>query len=194
MKYRNLITVTIALEHPLTLKAGQYVTISIPYVNIYPHPFVVTSWSEGPQTSLDLIIESRKGFTRTLKVHSKEMQLPNRGEVRGRDKERARRPTETYLVLLSGPHGRSVPAGNYEVVLMIASGFGIVALLPYMKQLIHQYNTRKIRTRRIRLVWQLTDDSCKCYESSVYRSLTLSRSCFIPQEPAKCDFGTGRVR
>jgi hypothetical protein len=38
---------------------------------------------------------------------------------------------------------------------MIATGFGIAAQLPYVKQLIHGYNNCKARTRRVHLVWQL---------------------------------------
>ncbi|UNI15348.1 hypothetical protein JDV02_001888 [Purpureocillium takamizusanense] len=38
---------------------------------------------------------------------------------------------------------------------MVASGFGIAAQLPYLKRLLHGYNSRRIRTRRIHLVWKL---------------------------------------
>jgi hypothetical protein len=38
---------------------------------------------------------------------------------------------------------------------MVASGFGIAAQLPYLRQLIYGYNASKTRTRRVHLVWQL---------------------------------------
>ncbi|RSL40410.1 hypothetical protein CEP54_016127 [Fusarium duplospermum] len=38
---------------------------------------------------------------------------------------------------------------------MAASGLGIAAQLPYLQQLIYQYNRRKAQTRRIHMVWQL---------------------------------------
>ena len=41
---------------------------------------------------------------------------------------------------------------KYKSVLMVASGFGIAALLPYMKKLIYDYNARKGRARRIHVV------------------------------------------
>lgn len=50
-----------------------------------------------------------------------------------------------------GPHGISAPVGEYENILMIANGFGIAAHLPYLKQLIHGYNARKVRARHIHL-------------------------------------------
>jgi NAD(P)H-flavin reductase len=46
---------------------------------------------------------------------------------------------------------------RYESVLMMASGFGIAALLPYLKKLIHDYNARVGRARRIRVVWQISN-------------------------------------
>jgi NAD(P)H-flavin reductase len=59
------------------------------------------------------------------------------------------------LALFSGPHGISTPVCAYESVIMIATGFGIAAQLPYVKQLILGYNNCKARTRRVHLVWQL---------------------------------------
>ena len=38
---------------------------------------------------------------------------------------------------------------------MIASGFGMAALLPCLKQSIHGYQTRKPYTRQIRVGWQV---------------------------------------
>ncbi len=51
--------------------------------------------------------------------------------------------------------GSAFPPGNLQVVILVASGFGIAAHLPYLRQLIYRYNSRKVRTRRIHLVWQL---------------------------------------
>ena len=59
--------------------------------------------------------------------------------------------------MFTGPHGRSAPVQKYENVLMIASDVGIAAHLPYLDRLIHGYNARNVRTRRIHLVWQISD-------------------------------------
>jgi len=37
---------------------------------------------------------------------------------------------------ISGPYGSTAPAGDYGKVVMIASGFGIAAQLPLLKELI----------------------------------------------------------
>lgn len=59
------------------------------------------------------------------------------------------------LALFSGPHGVSIPVGENETILMVGTGFGIAAQLPYLRKLIHGYNTCKARRRRGHLVWQL---------------------------------------
>ena len=139
---RCAIIVNVALSRPLFVRAGQQVNLwlfmpSTSFRSLFQsHPFVVASWSDVPQSSLDLLVEPRQGLTQHLLTRSG---LQN----------------NSCPVLFNGPHGISVPVGEYEVVLMIASGFGIAAQLPYLKQLLHGYNSRRVRTRRIHLVWEL---------------------------------------
>ncbi|OJD20255.1 hypothetical protein ACJ73_08414 [Blastomyces percursus] len=40
-----------------------------------------------------------------------------------------------------GPHGISEPVSHYEAVLVIASEFGIAAVIPYLRKMIYGYNT-----------------------------------------------------
>jgi NAD(P)H-flavin reductase len=98
---------------------------------------MVTSWTDGKQDSLEFFIQPRKGFTRKLLIHAES--------------------SASRLVWFSGPHGKTASLNDYENVFMIADGFGIVAHLPYLTQLIKGYNARKVCTRRIHLVWQIED-------------------------------------
>lgn len=59
------------------------------------------------------------------------------------------------LALFSGPHGLSAPLAEFETVLLMASGLGIVTQLSYLRHLIRGYNDFQVRTRRIHVVWQL---------------------------------------
>ena len=131
----------IHLSKPLKVHAGQYISVWIPSVSFWSflqsHPFVVTSWSDGNQKSLDLFIEPRRGLTREMLSHVS--------------------AADSRLVLFGGPHGISAPVGECETLLMITSDFGIAAHLPYLKQLIHGYNARNVRAHRVHLVWQLSD-------------------------------------
>ena len=107
---------------------------------------MVISWASGPQEHLDLFIEPRHGFTRKLLSHV----------VNGR--------LVHSPVLFSGPHGKTIYMDDFDNILMIASGFGIAAQLPYLKRLIHGYNARELRARRVRLIWQVRDigESLSC--------------------------------
>ncbi len=139
---KGAVFLRVDLSRPIQVEAGQYVSLwvfmpSTSFRSLFEyHPFMVSNWSDGPLNSLELAIEPRSGFTRHLLNRSVKRKEPCR-------------------VIFSGPHGKSVPVGAYQVVLMVATGFGVAAQLPYLKQLLHECNTRKARSRRIHLVWQL---------------------------------------
>ena len=143
----DVVNVRLELSRPLKFEAGQYICLWIPISSLgfwslcsyfESHAFTVTSWSEKEQRSLDLLIEPRSGLTQRLLTYS-------RVHPGGSD----------CLALFTGPHGISVPIDEYETVLLVASGFGIAAQLPYLKRLIYGYNACETRTRRVHLVWQL---------------------------------------
>lgn len=117
----DIVKIRLTLSRPLKVKAGQHIGLWTP-VSFWSfwqsHPFVVTSWSEGEQSALDLFIEPRQGFTQKLLEYSKSNRPP-------------------CLALFSGPHGTSTPVGEYETALMVASAFGIAAQLSYLRQLIY---------------------------------------------------------
>ncbi|KAH7330037.1 hypothetical protein BKA65DRAFT_404702 [Rhexocercosporidium sp. MPI-PUGE-AT-0058] len=137
------VRVRIQLQKSLEIKAGQAINLWmwIPSVSFWSflesHPFVVISWAEQPHGHLDLFIEPRRGLTRELLHYAKSGHAMN------------------PWVLFSGPHGKRIPIDDSENILIVTSGFGVAAHLPYLKQLIHGYNAREVRARRIHLVWQV---------------------------------------
>jgi NAD(P)H-flavin reductase len=144
MNKDGAIVMKIHLQRPLRVKTGQSVSLWIPKMGFWQtHPFVITSWSDQPLTLLELLIQPRQGLTKALL-------LEGLARTDQEDHQNTNR-----IVLFGGPSGRSIPIGDYEVVLLVASGFGIAAQLPYVKELLHGYNARRIHTRRIHLVWQL---------------------------------------
>ena len=40
---------------------------------------------------------------------------------------------------------------------MVASDYGITALLPYLKQILHIFKAAEVHARRVRLVWQVKE-------------------------------------
>ena len=116
------IKIKITLARPLKVEAGQYINLWIPSLSfssfLQSHPFVVISWSHEEQNQLNLFVEPRRGLTRELLYHA---QAGERGVIFG-----------SRWVLFSGPHGISAPVGEYESILLVATGFGMAALLLYL--------------------------------------------------------------
>jgi NAD(P)H-flavin reductase len=127
----------------LKIETEQYINLWIPSVSFWSftqsHPFVIISWAVGEQDTLDLFIEPCRGLTRELLQHAKSGRVIN------------------ALVMFSGSYGKSVAMEEFETIVMVASGFGIAAQLPYLKRLIHGYNAREVCARRIHLIWQIED-------------------------------------
>ena len=151
----------IRCRRPLKVKAGQHINLWLPSISFWSflqsHPFVVISWAEKPQNHLDLFIEPRGGWTHELLRHV----------LNG---------SATHSpVLFSGPHGKTVCMVGHEIILMIAKDFGIAAQLPYLKRLIHGYNTRQLRARRVHLVWQVRDISKSLKHISFITTKNLTR-------------------
>ena len=137
----GLVNINVTLSRYLRIRPGQYINLWIPSVSFWSflqsHPFVVVSWTEGKAESLDLLVIPRKGLTQKMLGHA---DMDSEG-------------TLSRLVMFSGPHGSALAAENYEVVVMVATGSGIFAQLPYLQQLVYGYNNRRSRTQQIRLIW-----------------------------------------
>jgi predicted ferric reductase len=151
MEYSHgTVKLQLKLVRPMKLKAGQYINLWLPSMGVrsilQSHPFTVASWSEGEQTDLSLFIEPREGMTREMLTCCKPRD-DQESEGRGSEKP--------FLGLISGPHGQSAPVKDFETVVMVASGFGVIAHLPYLKQLVYGHSARKGRTRRVHLVWKV---------------------------------------
>lgn len=133
----HLVQIMLELPRPIHVKVGQYIglwTYELGALSAFQtHPFMVTSWSEGKTKQLRLLVEPRNGWTKKLQKFS----------------------NDSWQVLFTGPCGVSLPTHDYSIVLLVASGLGLVAQIPYLKQLIHDKNASRTRTRRIHLVWQL---------------------------------------
>lgn len=135
--------IRVLLPRPVHIEPGQYINIWIPSVSLWSwtqtHPFTVISWSRGKQDSIELLVQPRHGLTADLVRHpSTDANI-----------------SLSLLTLFTGPHGMSEDVGNYESALLIASGFGVAATIPYLKKMIYGYNTWTLQVRRLHLVWQV---------------------------------------
>ena len=105
------------------------------------HPFVVVSVRHDLRGStLQLMVEPRRGWTNRVlrKAHIGNTTTDS-----------------SFVAFFSGPHGRVVSVNAHGTVVMIASGWGIMAQIPYLQQLIRSFNNSSTRAQRVHLIWQL---------------------------------------
>lgn len=150
----DIMSVTLQLPRPWTVRAGERVNLGVPSLGLFyllqAHPFSITWWEdnvEGEAESISLMFRARNGFTRKLLQHVE--------------------PDREYWAWIDGPFGPSSvhncgPAkevGDYGYIMMITSGIGIAAQLPYIKELLQSHRKAETRTRKISLVWELDRSS-----------------------------------
>lgn len=170
-RHNHAVRMTVFPTRPWKVKAGQYVNVWIPSIDLFAslqsHPLTIASWKDGQPASLEVVIEPRSGFTRRLLDCADDYQEDDKSRVELRDEFERRafgfarsypnqpESSDFRMAFVSGPHGSSASASEYGKVVMIASGFGIAAQLPLLKELIQGFNRAEVRTRDIHLVWQL---------------------------------------
>ena len=150
---RDTIRIKIQVPRRWNFRAGQYINIRLPGVGcralLESHLFMIVSWavdaSSTPKlTTVHLLVEPRDRFTHRLLRYAK------------RSSEGTR-----HLVLYSGPHGTPTSTKEYDTVLLIATGFGIAAVLPHLKELLDRDERCEVVTRRVHVVWQLKGEGMR---------------------------------
>lgn len=135
-----------------TVRPGQYVNVWMPGLDFRSfwesHPFyVVFAHHRGHGTLMELMVKPQRGWTARLWMHARAT-APERVEQVF--------PTlDTYVAVFSGPHGGAIQVDTYGLVVLIASGWGLMAQVPYLQALIRGHQEGVVKARRIHLIWQL---------------------------------------
>lgn len=148
---------SVDLPRPRSIRPGQFVYIWAPAVSAWSfaqsHPLSVAWWNrddpseEKEQTtkrnhdeianSLTLLIQPMEGFSNHLFSS-----------------------TENFIrVMVDGPYGVPVPTEQYGTIVLFASGIGIAAQLPFIKQALQDIEACRTSLRRVSLVWQVDNES-----------------------------------
>lgn len=150
----EIIKINIILPRLWKVRAGQYINLCIPRVGFWgflqTHPLAIASWTEGENPEISCLVQPSSGFTRALFAWAHQPRIDN--AMKG----------DFKFAWFTGPHGCSPNLSDYGSVVMIATGFGIVAQLSYVKDLIRGYNKGEVQTRRMHLIWQLEHWGKKC--------------------------------
>ncbi len=180
-RQNDVVRMTIFTPRPWKVKAEQYVNVWISFVSLWSflqsHSFIIAFWSEGKNPSLNFLIESRDDFTRKLfnrvdeyqerNVSLREVKEVNESRIDAAneidqshfdDVENFRvssKPSDLRIAFFSESHDSNVSIENYGKVLMMIIEFEIATQLPFLKELIQEFNLSEIRTRNIHMMWQL---------------------------------------
>lgn len=163
----NVVCIDITTPTRVTVHSGQYINLWMPGLSLrswfQSHPFFVVAVHEDRAGSqLRVIVSPRRGWTRHL--YQQNLDLDQNASSR------------SHIVFFTGPHGIPLPVDDYSVVILAASGSGIIAQLPLIQHLIAEYDNGVARTRRVRVVWQLdhlgTSSSPCCFDVSVVFGLS----------------------
>ena len=140
-KVGDVLRITIRPSRPWNVRAGQYVYLWIPRVSFWAfcqsHPFLITSWSydvRGKAQQIELLVHIRNGFTRHLSNYIN---------------------TTNLRLWIDGPHGYNANFGDFGSILLLATGPGIAAQIPFAKEILEGYKKLEVRTRRLYLIWEL---------------------------------------
>ncbi|KAL4744202.1 hypothetical protein BDW72DRAFT_199991 [Aspergillus terricola var. indicus] len=113
-------TVRVKLPRPIKLRAGQYVYLWMPFMGFWSwtqsHLYMVISWSQEKQSTLDLYVHPRQWFSARLLERA----------------DMARGTTVLLTGFISAPHGVSESLDRYKRVVAISSGSGVAAVIPYL--------------------------------------------------------------
>ncbi|KAE8156468.1 hypothetical protein BDV40DRAFT_306037 [Aspergillus tamarii] len=150
-KVKDAIELTFEPPRPWKVRSGQYVYIRAPAVRLLSfaesHPFSIVWWKNGPDekaVSVSVLAKVESGFTKALNDSSH----------------------KRLRVLLDGPYGRHKDTEPYDSIVLVATGAGIAAQLPYARELVqHQLDAQKDksgythkRKQRVSLIWQLDEE------------------------------------
>jgi len=134
---REMMRLDVVVPRPWSMKAGHYVYLWMPGVNfwsiLHSDPFTIAWWQEQEgRLTLSFLVKPTHGVTEALAKQE-----------------------HSLFTFIGGPHGITSQMGDFGTVVMITSGVAIAAHMPYIKELVEGYRLRKVRTRRLLLVWQV---------------------------------------
>lgn len=114
--------IRVLLPRPLKVEAGQYINLWMLSVSLsscmQTHPFTVASWSSNRQDTIELLLQPRHGLTADLIRYA----------------PTAKESSISFPALFTGPYGMIDDVSHYKSVLVVTSGFGIAAAIPYLKK------------------------------------------------------------
>ena len=149
----GVVQVAVDIRRPWKFGPGQYAYLTVPRVSttavFQSHPFMITWWDESQRRAF-FLVSPQNGFSRNLLLHRSNWIKAGKAFL-GKDIDF--QPSLTTMV--EGPYGQCDDLGSFGTVIMIATGLGIAAQIPYIRHLLEAHRNREVRTQSIILYWQV---------------------------------------
>ena len=136
--------VIVTVPRAWKVQPGQYVRFWTPasgyWAFLQTHPFTVAWWTEdenGKAVTVSLLVKGQHGLSRSLV---------------------AMKPREPFVASIGGPFGNTVDTTHYNTIVLFATGIGIAAQLPVLKQAFSDYQQGKNIVRRLSIIWQMDSE------------------------------------
>ncbi|KKY22288.1 putative fad-binding domain-containing protein [Phaeomoniella chlamydospora] len=152
------VKLSVTIPTPFRVRAGQYVHLWIPGIDFWSffqaHPYTIAWWCDdytGQATRAEFLVRCQRGFSDRF----------TRNFI----------GANAFLSCIDGPYGVCHDLGDYGSVLLFATEIGIAAQIPYVKELVRGFRDFKVRTRRIRLHWQIDQESNQNWVDSWFNEI-----------------------
>lgn len=194
-RYGDCVIVKIQLVRPWKFRSGQFIFLRLLTVKsasvFQSHPFVITWWDEHVAEKESKESTGQKEFHNTGcdRINGSTAQViyvmidPQRGWTRSITENIS--AFEDQMAWLDGPFGSPHQLQEYSTVLLFASGNGIFAQMPLLKDLTTGLKTSSIRTRRVKLVWEGRTSNPKLQEwmHEILRDTQLNNDVSVLNQP-----------
>lgn len=151
VRHRGVANLRVPLRRGWKVRPGQYVQLCIPGVTswslLQTHPFMICWWEDdqdGTALSISFLVAGRRPNS-----------LTNRLVRTFCDPHRQSTP---FTAWLDGPFGSETSLRAYGTVVLVATGIGIAAQLPHIKDLIRACSGHEATIRRLCLIWELDNE------------------------------------
>lgn len=151
VRHRGVANVRIPLRRGWKVSAGQFIQLCVPGVtswsSIQTHPFMICWWEDdrdGTAISISLLVAGRRpnSFTNRL--------VRTFGDPH--------RQSTPFTAWIDGPFGTRDSLTAYGTVVLLATGIGIAAQLPHVKNIVRACSAYETKIRRLSLIWELDDE------------------------------------
>lgn len=153
----------VELNRPWRIQAGQYVYVTVPsasHLSIFQaHPYFVAWVYSNDDERYNVEDYDRKGFQARRIILFAQIHRGFSSNLSQcltlRDDSGVPTGSGVHRAILDGPYGSLLGIYDFDTLIFIAQGIGVMAYLFALRQLVQAHNKKRAQARRLTLLWQL---------------------------------------